>query len=115
MNARERKALGGRKATPVSADETPYFNMEGAPVVWLEDQGSHSSHLTKAPTLHSSVKEEGGEKAAGKKITESAGRFIAFKGRSQLMASQWEMKRRVLMQGLQQFIQESQSESPDYG
>lgn len=53
--------------------------MEEAPVVWLEDQGSHSSHLTKAPTLHSSVKEEGGEKAAGKKITESAGRFIAFK------------------------------------
>ena len=104
----------GETATPVSADETPYFNMEEAPVVWLEDQGSHSSHLTKAPTLLSSVKEEGGEKAAGKK-TESAGRLIAFKGRSQPMASLWEMKRRVLMQGLQQFIQESQSESPDYG
>lgn len=58
---------GGGEATPISAGETPYFNMEKAPVVWLEDQGSHSSHLTKAPTLHSFVKEAGGEKVARKK------------------------------------------------
>lgn len=45
-------------------------------MVWLEDEGSHSSHLTKAPTLHSSVKGEGGEKAAGEKKIDRVSREV---------------------------------------
>lgn len=61
------KALGGKEASLIRTEETPYFSMEKAPVVWLEDQGGHSIRLTKAPTLCHSVEDEEGERAAEKK------------------------------------------------
>lgn len=55
MNTRERLLGLEGKASLISSDnETSYFNMEKASVVWLEDRGSHSIHLMEVLTLHSS-------------------------------------------------------------